>query len=266
MELSPREQGFTVGRPLNVTRRPGYDNQPAFLPASEALLYSSIGDDGQADIWRYDLAVARSTQLTHTPQNEYSPTALPEGDGFSAVRVEDDGRQRLWRFDARGEPVGPVAERIAPVGYHAWVSGTTVALFILGAGDEPPRLVIVDLRDGSVRTAAENIGRCLARIPGRRSISFVDMGSDEEWWIRELDVESLATSPLIRTQPDCEDYAWAADGTLLMPCHSALYGWRPGSAEGWRRIADLEREGLVGLTRIAASPDGRWLAIVADSN
>ena len=46
---------LTVATPVNVTKRPGYDNQPFFLPSGHAFLYTSIREDGQADIYRYDL-------------------------------------------------------------------------------------------------------------------------------------------------------------------------------------------------------------------
>src|SRR5258708_16942898 len=45
----------SVGVPVNVTARPGYDNQPFFLPNGRAFLYTSIREDSQADIYRYDI-------------------------------------------------------------------------------------------------------------------------------------------------------------------------------------------------------------------
>ncbi len=55
---------WQVGAAANVTHRPGYDNQPAFLPGGRSFLYTVIGDDAQADIYRYDLAAGQSTRLT----------------------------------------------------------------------------------------------------------------------------------------------------------------------------------------------------------
>jgi len=78
---------WQVGAAANVTHRPGYDNQPAFLPGGRSFLYTVIGDDAQADIYRYDLAAGQSTRLTATTESEYSPTPLPQGRAFSVVRV-----------------------------------------------------------------------------------------------------------------------------------------------------------------------------------
>ncbi|HXJ31465.1 MAG TPA: hypothetical protein VNG35_12540, partial [Gemmatimonadales bacterium] len=55
-DLTIRDGRVNVGKPLNVTARPGYDNQPAFLPDGSGFLYTRIGADGQADMWRYDFA------------------------------------------------------------------------------------------------------------------------------------------------------------------------------------------------------------------
>ncbi|HXI35270.1 MAG TPA: hypothetical protein VNH63_14395, partial [Gemmatimonadales bacterium] len=61
-------KGWQVGTPVNVTHRAGYDNQPGFLPGGRAFLYTVIGDDAQADIYRYDLAAGKSTRLTTTTE------------------------------------------------------------------------------------------------------------------------------------------------------------------------------------------------------
>ena len=61
------------GPAANITNWTGYDNQPFFLPDGRSLLYTSIREDGQADIYRYDLGSGLSVRLTATPESEYSP-------------------------------------------------------------------------------------------------------------------------------------------------------------------------------------------------
>src|SRR5689334_24981364 len=91
-----------VGTPVNVTNRPGYDNQPAFTPDSKAILFTSIHEDGQSDIYRYDLGTKAITRVTSTPESEYSATIMPGGQRFSVIRVERDSAQRLWSFAMDG--------------------------------------------------------------------------------------------------------------------------------------------------------------------
>src|SRR4051812_44166465 len=69
--LSIEDGHPVIGNPINVTNRPGYDNQPSFTPDGHALLFTSIHDDGQSDIYRYDLATKEITRVTTTPESEY---------------------------------------------------------------------------------------------------------------------------------------------------------------------------------------------------
>src|SRR5258706_3624081 len=101
-ELRVSHGRASVGVPVNVTARPGYDKQPMFLHDGRAFLYTSIREDSQADIYRYDIARRTSSRVTATRESEYSPTPLPDGTGFSVVRVEADSTQRLWAFDLDG--------------------------------------------------------------------------------------------------------------------------------------------------------------------
>src|SRR5689334_5213829 len=127
-----RNGNLVIGTPVNVTARPGYDNQPAFLPDSRSILFTSVRGDAQADIYRYDLATKATSRVTTTPESEYSATVFANGSRFSVIRVEADSTQRLWSFRIDGTDPRLVFERIKPVGYHAWVDTTTVAMFLLG--------------------------------------------------------------------------------------------------------------------------------------
>ncbi len=57
------------------------------------------------------------------------------------------------------------------------------------------------------------------------------------------------------------DTAWMPDGRLLMAHKDVLFSWKPGDGD-WTRVADLDRLGLRGVTRLAVSPTGDRLAIV----
>src|SRR6185503_14805922 len=125
---------------MNISNSPGYDNQPSFLPDGSAILFSSNRDGKQTDIYRYDIAGKTLKQLTNTPDSEYSPTVTPDGKTFSVIRqAAADGTQLLVRYDlATGAHHSVVFENVKPVGYHAWIDATHVAMFILGSGQGQP--------------------------------------------------------------------------------------------------------------------------------
>lgn len=244
--------------PINLTDRPGYDNQPAFTSDGQALLYTAMDSTGQTDIYQIDLKTQTRTRLTHTAEtSEYSPTPMQTG-GFSVVRVEQDETQRLWHFDENGDNPALLLATIKPVGYHAWADTTTLALFVLG---EPPTLQIAHLATGTADTLAWNIGRSLHTVPGAHAVSFVQKSEADPWLIQRLDLDTGTVTTLTRTRPGREDYTWTPDGHLLMADDAVLYRWTPDT-EAWEPIADFAKLGLSSITRLALSPDGTLLALV----
>ena len=259
--LRARDGIVSLGTPTNITGRAGYDNQPSFTPDGRSVLYTSTRDDGQSDIYRYHPGSRRTTRVTATPESEYSATVMPGGRRISVVRVESDSTQRLWSMALDGTDFRLVLERVKPVGYHAWGDPRTLALFVLG---EPSTLQIADVRSGDARVVASTIGRSIHRIPGQPAISFVRKRSAEEWWIERLDLCSGGITPLARTLPGSEDYAWTPGGVVLMAHGDSIYQWTPGDKKGWRPVRASAVAGVGRISRMAVSPTGTQLAIVAE--
>lgn len=263
----------TVGVPKNITARPGYDNQPAFLPDSSALLY--VADvDGPTDVFRYTLATGVVTRVTRTPEAEFSPTPLPGG-GFSAVRVGvPDAEvepytesQRLWRYDDAGTATVSLLPAVRRVGYHAWIDPTHVALVRVGPGAEPPNeLVVADLATGTLTPLASDAGRSLAATPDG-AVLFVDKHAAGRWVVASVrpgsaPAERAATPPNTPGEGDdarSEDFRLLPDGSLLIAHGTRLLRARPGG--GWETLADLPTVGG-DIKRLAVSPDGTHLAMV----
>ena len=262
VDIKNERGGMQFGQPLKFTTFVGYNNQPSFLPDGRSILYTSIRDK-QADIYRYDLRSRATSQITNTAESEYSPTLMPDGKNISVVRVEADGTQRLWKFPLAGGQPSLILEHIKPVGYHLWIDDHTLALFILGAKGKPNTLQIVDTRTGKAETIAENPGRILRRIPHQNKFSFVHKISDREWTIKEFDLRTRTSASLTATLPGVEDYAWLPSGRLLMAKDSKLFSLVPLRGKNWEEIEDFSKAGLKGITRIAVSPKGDRMAIVA---
>jgi len=261
VELRREAPGPSLGAVRRATDRPGYDNQPFFLPGGGAFLYTSIDGTGQADTYRYDLRTGRAERLTRTtPESEYSPTPVPGGDRFSVVRVEADSTQRLWSFALDGLDPRLLLPGVAPVGYHAWVDASTVVLFVLG---DPPTLRVADLRSGEARIVARNVGRSLHRVPGTERISFLQRREEGTGWITELDPRTGATRPLVALPGENGFYAWTPEGEVVYGSGSRLLLLPPGAEEGWRLLGDLSGAGIRGISRVAVDPGGRWVAVVA---
>ena len=247
--------GFS-GNATNVTARPGYDNQPSFEPDRNTFLFTS-DRTGNTDIHRYDLRSKKMERLTTTNENEYSPTVTPDRRGFTVIRGQ---QQFLERFDRKGRKPEIVLRGITPVGYHVWADDETLVLFVLG---EPATLQRADARIGVGDTILTNPGRSLHRIPGKHAVSAVHKRAANDWWIVEYDLDSKKVTPIVKTLPGVEDYAWTPDGVLLMASGRQLYQLDPRRGSEWL-LMGYPVPGPGRITRLATSPDGTWLALVAD--
>lgn len=295
-EIERIGDSIVVGRPVNITRRAGYDNQPAFTPDSRSILYVAQRD-GQTDIWRYDIATRARVRLTRTPESEYSPTPVPGERRFSVVRVERDSTQRLWTFAATGRDPRLLLPSMKPVGYHAWIGANRLATFVLGS---PSTLHVVN-RDGQQDVViARNVGRALQPLPVASSVLFTFTQQDAAGKLRihaftgrtqtmrygrrtvtrregaaapttTATVDSVVTVPeapyeLIAAAPDNEFHTWTPDNILVTATNSTLVRWNAllGAAAAWLPVADLRSFGVQNVSRLAMSADGRWMAFVAE--
>lgn len=277
--LAVKGRTVEIGAPVNISNSPGYDNQPSFTPDGTAILFTSVRGEQKPDpknpaatgseIYRFDIGANRLSQLTHSPESEYSPTVTPDGAHISVIRVESDATQRLWRFPLDGSRAELVLRDVKPVGYHAWASAKTLVLFVLGGQGQPATLQVADVDSGSAKLVATNIGRSIQRIPGG-GVSFVARtasadGQPATLTISELNPSTQQVTRLVDVPAGAAadvDTAWTPGGLLLVTVQGQLFGWRKGDA-ALAPLVDLSSLGLRSATRIAVSPKGDRLAIVA---
>jgi hypothetical protein len=179
------------------------------------------------------------------------------------VRVEADSTQRLWSFALNGSDPQLVLESLAPVGYHAWLDTTRVAAYVLGT----PSTLHVVRRDGSEdEVRATDVGRALQRIPAQDWYSFVQHDSTKTPWIVAQPFDGGEISRLVRTTADDEFFAWAPDGSLFSASGQTIVRWNgeSGAGSAWLPVAALAALPVKSISRLAVSPDGRWLAFVAE--
>lgn len=269
--LAMREGQLVAGKPVNITNRPGYDNQPSFTLDSRSILYTSIHEDAQADIYRYDLGSKATRRVTSTPESEYSASVYGRGSRFSAVRVEEDSTQRLWSFRLDGSDPRLVLSGIKPVGYHAWVDSQTVALFVLG---KPSSLLVANLKTGRADTIAQDIGRSLSSLPNGGGFSFTQRAPDSSWTLTVVDMRNSiggrqAAFPMpVAKMPKGADYAvWLSPTVAISAAGGKLLIWShptPSDPGKWADLADFSKAGLKNISRVALSPDQKWIAFVAE--
>jgi hypothetical protein len=255
----------SFGEPRNVTDRKGYDNQPSFTLKGDAVLYTASDDKGKTDTWKFSLPDGKPVHLTAYPLNLYSPTQTPDGKSFSAIGVAPDSTQRLWRIPMDGHGAPAMINDNLKVGYHVWTGDHALVVYVLPASGSPrgtpSTLQIIDDHNGPAEVVATNVGRALAKIPGRDAITFQQIVKDSLPWIVELDLKTKGMRRLVQAPKGADYHVWAPNGSLLTAMGSGLYRY---TDDGWAPIANFEKYGVKNISRIAVSPKGNWFAFVAE--
>jgi dipeptidyl aminopeptidase/acylaminoacyl peptidase len=248
---------------VNATNRVGYDNQPAFSPDGKYILYTSIRDGKQSDIYKYDLKTKITTQFTNTVTSEYSPTFMPDGKNISVVMVEVDSTQRLWKFPIKGGDPSLIMDKVDSIGYHCWLDNTHVALFLI---TNPMKLVFTDITTQKSIYIKDIIGR---------SMHFVKTSKGERFFysykgqVYSTNIDNSTIQPETALEFKAEDFTFLNDDQIIIGNGSQLYKktfYSIGKDGLWKKISDLSSYGIKNITRIAVSPDGKKMAIVAESN
>ena len=248
---------YQFSTPVNITKREGYDNQPAFSPTGK-IYYTSLRDSSGTDTYMYDPVTGKDIRITKTSESEYSPTMMPGNKELSVVRVDKDSAQRLYQVTLDGKTSKLLLKGEDSIGYHCWMNNKKIALFILG---DTASLRIVDMNTQEGETAVTHIGRCIARIPGTEQISFVEKQTPHEWYIKSYNPETKKAAFLIKTLDDSEDYVWTPDKKILMGKNGKLFICDPFQAVTWKEIADFTNT-TGPFYRLAINADGTKLALV----
>ncbi|MXV16074.1 TolB family protein [Hufsiella ginkgonis] len=249
-----------LSNPINITNRPGYDNQPSFYSSRDLVYYASMDTTGHTDIHTYNYKTGNAGILARSRESEFSPTVTPDKRFISCIIQRENGVQDLAKFPVKGGFPSVIINNLT-VGYHAWINNTKLVLFTLEAGDTSAlRVYDVPTKKDTIITTA--IGRSLHRVPGQRAISFVSKREKDAWKIMRLDMATYKITELMPSLPGKEDLTWTKDGTVIMSDGQKLFWRKPGSAAGWQEIKTGNYPFLKGITRIAIDPANKKLALV----
>ena len=251
------------GNPVKINTGRGYNNQPHFSGDGSIIYYTREmpGEDAvvQTDIAAFHTKTSNTIMVNQTPESEYSPTPIPGRRALSVIRVEPDQKQRLWAIDVASGGMDLLLEDAEPVGYHAWINQTDVAMFILG---ETFTLQTASLDKEGTHVVASNIGRSIRKHPLTSEVLFVDK-NQEPWQIAALDSESNITRGVMPLFPGNEDFTIDKEGNYWTGNGSKLYKRSPGDSR-WKLMADFKNLGVDHISRLAIHLDSGQIAFVSD--
>ncbi|NMP16594.1 PD40 domain-containing protein [Thalassotalea sp. Y01] len=270
----------TVSSVINVTNRPGYDNQPHFSEDGKALLFTSMypvsdkltdkdAEKVQTDSMRYQIDSAAISNLTNSSASEYSPTITPDGKHFSVIRVGNDGRQLLHRYpyksaadnaELQGETI---LKDVFDVGYHVWLNQDELLLFVLG---EPMMLQRASVETGKTAMIDTDIGRTLRALPetvaSTPQFSYTKAKSDR-WQLKVYQADTKTVTEHSMLPGHNMYYAWHPDGSLLSASEAKVMVNRQWQhKDEWQLFADFGEQCQGNITRMVVSDDSSKLAFV----
>ena len=258
LDMMEQNGTYSFTNAVNITHREGYDNQPVFSPDGSYILYTSIREDNQADIYKYDIQTKLTLQLTKTPESEYSPTFTPDKNFISTVRVEKDSTQRLWKFNIDGTNPVLINPDIDSVGYHCWINNTTFAAFIL---THPFSLRLSNTIDANSSILSTNVGRSI-HLQDEENIVFTRDIDSVKWICSAGPLQKI--KPVIKTPLGSEDFEWLKNGIILIAKGSLLYKFDILKDNDWKEIANLGNYNINNITRIAVNADCTKIALVGN--
>ena len=258
-KLKTEDKKLILGEGKNITSRNGYDNQPSFTPNNKSVLYVSIREDNQADVYCYDIGKGLSFQLTKTKESEYSPNYTPDGKSISCVVVEADSTQRLWLYNLDGTVKKCYNDGIDSIGYYSWLSNDTLLYYKL-----------TELHSLRMYIETGKADKWICNSPSR---AFKKLkGNDFIYGIKDsLQIQYRVYNPVIRRSDEfalhkskSEDFVW--NETLgLIKSEGAQILRYDVAAKTWNVLFDFSSLGIKKVTRFAFDYKNKNIVIV-DNN
>jgi hypothetical protein len=223
LDITNSSGNIKLSNPKNITNRKGYDNQPFFHP-SQPLLYYTAMQDGQTDIWSYNLKTNKKEKITDTIDSEYSPTVTPDKKYLSCiVQRKSNGDQDLVKYSIKNPTETQMifeSQKTGKIGYQAWLNTNELITFILG---EPQTLHYQYLIAEKDTIIAQNIGRSLHLIPKQKAFSFVHQ-IEKKWLIRSFNPQKNTIIDIAESHPDSEHYnSWLSEKTILESRNNEIF-------------------------------------------
>ncbi|GEQ85936.1 hypothetical protein ULMS_14440 [Patiriisocius marinistellae] len=265
MDINTTPNNFEVSNFRNISNNPGYNSQPSFAD-NENLLFAGT-QNGQTEIMQFAINLKEKKRI-NMPTNggEYSPQKFPKSNKIAAVRLDTTGVQGLYAYDydnlenGKNKLLLPNVE----VAYFAFHDNARIIASELGGNQL--NLIIANLETNLVENYISNSGRSIHNVPNSNSVSYTLINEDKNHDIYLLDIDGDKESYFVCQLPvGIQDHCWLSETKLVLGSGSKLYEYNLFGNQEWKEVADLSSFNISEITRIAVSPNGKRLALVAET-
>jgi hypothetical protein len=240
----------------NVTKRPGYDNQPSFSVDEKKIYYVRIGEDKQADIFTYDPGSKKNEKFISTVESEYSPTYIEANKSINCVVVEKDSTQRIWTYDERTGKQGAILFNEDSVGYFTFLNADTVLYYKLTS---PHSLLAYSIKNNSSVYLASSIVRGFKAI-NRHEFIYGIKDSNKVTFYR-YDFVIRKAKKYCEYPSTSEDIIWHQEWGLLKSEAATILRFDEKENK-WNTLFDLGSFGIKKITRFIFDGKNKKLVVV----
>lgn len=258
-KIKTEDKKLILGEGKNITSRKGYDNQPFFTPDNKSILYVSIREDNQADVYRYDIGKEQSFQLTKTKTSEYSPNYTPDGKSISCVVVEEDSTQRLWLYNLDGSVKKCYNEGIDSIGYYSWLSNDTLLYYKL---TDPHSLRMYIETGKTDKWICNNPCRAFKQMEGNIFLYGIKDSISVQY--RYYNTVLRRSEEYANHKSKSEDFVWNKNYGLVKSEGAQLLWYNP-LEKTWNVLFDFAPAGIKKITRFAFDSKNKSIVVV-DNN
>lgn len=255
-EIENKKGNLSISGNYTITNRPGYDNQPSFSSNEKNILYVSIREDKQADLYTYEIRSKKSLQLTKTTESEYSPTFDPFTGKINCVVVEKDSAQRIHSYDEIMGMESGVLFNEDSVGYFNFLNKDTVLYYKLTA---PHSLRLHSISKGTDIYIASNIIRGFKTINRHEFIFGIKDSAKVNFYRYDLLLKKAF--PYCSYPSLAEDIIWHSTWGLLKSEQAKILRYDPKEMK-WIDLFDLSSFGIKKITRFTFDSKNRKLLVV----
>ena len=260
MDLEFSKNGFNIESFKNVSNNPEYDSQPFFID-NEQIVYARTYDN-LTDIAKYHLKNKSLINISETKiGGEYSPQKIPNSDHYAAVRLDTTGLQRLYKYNSNTKQSSLFIENLQVAYYSFYDENRILSSVLSGANLD---LVYSDVSKKSNDTLLIKVGRSIHKVPNTiNTMSYTSVNDEGNMDIFQLDISTLESFFVCQLPIGIQDHIWLDEATLLIGSLDKIYLLDLFKNGDWKLVADLSKYNIKDITRLALSPDGSKLAMVA---
>jgi len=263
VNLIKKEGKYSFEKPLNVTNRKGYDNQPSFSSDGKVMYYASNKDSNQTDIFVYNFKNKTTQSLCQTIESEYSPTLTNDKRFLTCVTVLKDSSQKLVNYDIENK-IAPIeiSDKINnpdSVGYFTWLNKDTVLYYKL---TNPHSLRAWNIHTNKDVWICDNPTRAFKKF-GNSSQFIYGLKKDSSSVEFRIYNPTLKESKIYASYPSLnEDFVWNEELGLIKSENAELLYYHQ-SSKTWQVLFSFSQLGIKKITRFVFDTKNKRLAIVS---